>query len=372
MSSMQESKRPYNVFYSYADEDANLLKKLDNHLRILERQGEIKAWDKRNISAGREREREVYNLMNKSSIILLLISPNFFASDYSYIIEMTHAIKRRRENEAYIIPILLRPCVWDLEGLPLREYEVLPSNEIPITRWNNRDKAFEDVAQGIRKAVQNLREYEIKVRTKQVDPWQYIFPSIKSIQLTPKPQEIIQTSRTSPRTTNSAQNIKSKRNTNTQREAQIAQVRGIPLPWTKHPLPQPYTSPEELNIYGRGKSKDFYRIAIVFCLLLDVLGLAIVSGNLLQPQILPVMIFLLSAFVYLWGVFNISLYIAIILSTAYCILWLFIGFRYLHLQSGVLLTLSFAFLVARFLIFQGHQNIRGDKPIRRRRAANKR
>ena len=45
-------KVPISLFYSYALTDEKLRKKLDNHLRLLERRGVIAQWHDRNISAG--------------------------------------------------------------------------------------------------------------------------------------------------------------------------------------------------------------------------------------------------------------------------------------------------------------------------------
>src|SRR2546428_13857041 len=116
MSLSQESKKPYTLFYSYADEDVNFLKKLEKSLSTLKRLGEIEDWSRCNISAGKEWKQEMKKNMNKASIILLLISANFIASDYNYNHELDHAMQRRKDKQAIIIPIILSPCDWD--GLP--------------------------------------------------------------------------------------------------------------------------------------------------------------------------------------------------------------------------------------------------------------
>src|SRR5437868_1128173 len=171
MSSIQKPKRPYHLFYSYADEDKTLLNKLEKHLSSLKQLGEIQDWNKRNVSAGKDWDHEVNGYMNKSSIILLLISQHYIASDYYYSREMAYAIQRSKEKKAIIIPIILRPCDWDLEEFPFRKYEVLPSNEKPVTEWSNQDKAFQNIAQGIRKVDQNLREYELELIETIIHPY---------------------------------------------------------------------------------------------------------------------------------------------------------------------------------------------------------
>src|SRR6266480_3824533 len=118
MSLSQEPKKPYTLFYSYADEDERLLKSLEKSLSTLKREGEIESWSKCNIGAGKEWKQEIKKYMNRSSIILLLISRHFIASDYNYNHELDHAMQRNRDKQAVIIPIILRPCDW--ENLPFR------------------------------------------------------------------------------------------------------------------------------------------------------------------------------------------------------------------------------------------------------------
>jgi hypothetical protein len=90
--------------------------------------------------------------LDTASIILLLISADFVASDYCYGIEMQRAMERHEAGETHIIPILLRPVDW--QSAPFGKLKALPSNGTPITEWRNRDAAFADVAKGIRSIVE--------------------------------------------------------------------------------------------------------------------------------------------------------------------------------------------------------------------------
>jgi hypothetical protein len=59
------------VFYSYAHEDKVLRDVLDKHLGTLKRQGLIDVWHDRDISAGKEWEREIDSHLNKAHIIFV-------------------------------------------------------------------------------------------------------------------------------------------------------------------------------------------------------------------------------------------------------------------------------------------------------------
>lgn len=65
------------VFFSYAHKDMALRDKLANHLSVLERQSVIKTWHDRQITGGEEWEKAIDENLEKSEIILLLVSSDF-------------------------------------------------------------------------------------------------------------------------------------------------------------------------------------------------------------------------------------------------------------------------------------------------------
>jgi TIR domain len=142
------------VFFSYSHRDEELRDELAKHLSILKRQGVISAWYDRDIAAGTEWATAIDHHLNSAQVILLLISPDFMASDYCFDIEMQRAIERHEAGEAIVIPIILRPVDWS--GAPFGKLQACPKNAQPVTSWANRDEAFLNVAQSIRKAVEQL------------------------------------------------------------------------------------------------------------------------------------------------------------------------------------------------------------------------
>src|SRR6266852_2854464 len=151
---MPGSSTPVEVFYSYAHEDEAFRNKLEKHLSLLHRQGVIKPWHDRHIAPGTNWAQVIDEQVERASVILLLISADFLASDYCYGIEMKRALERHQANEARVIPILLRPVDW--HGAPFAHLQALPTDAKPITTWRNQDEAFTDVVAGIRRAVEDL------------------------------------------------------------------------------------------------------------------------------------------------------------------------------------------------------------------------
>ncbi len=146
------------VFYSYSHKDGKLRDKLETQLSLLKREGFIKSWYDRNISAGVEWSKEIDMHLTSAHIILLLVSPDFIASDYCYGIEMMKALERHEHEEARVIPIILRPTDWNTA--PFGKLAALPRDGKAVTIWNNRDQAFLDVAKGIRKVIQELTQIQ--------------------------------------------------------------------------------------------------------------------------------------------------------------------------------------------------------------------
>ena len=144
-----------SVFYSYANEDDALREALEKQLSMLRRQGYIAPWHKRNISAGQAWETVTDEHLNTADIILLLVSPDFIASDYCYGREVTRAMERYEAGEAHVVPILVRPT--DYKGTPFEKLLPLPTDKVPVTKWQDRDDALLDVAQGIRNVVEQWR-----------------------------------------------------------------------------------------------------------------------------------------------------------------------------------------------------------------------
>ena len=150
-------RSPIEVFFSYSREDKPLRDKLEIHLSSLKGQGVISSWHDRQIVAGSEWEEEIDRHMRTADIILLLVSPDFVASQYCYDIELPDAMARHEAGEAYVVPVLLRPIAgW--KNLSFAKLQVYPSGGVPVTRWGNEDDAFVDVAEGIAVAVNKLLE----------------------------------------------------------------------------------------------------------------------------------------------------------------------------------------------------------------------
>ncbi len=142
------------IFISYSHVDDVLREQLEKHLTILKRQKVIDTWFDGRIGAGMNIDAAIREQLQNCEIVLLLISPDFLASDYCYDTEMTQAMARHERGEAIIIPVILRPCDW--KHPPFKDLKAVPKDGLAITRWPDRDEALLDVVQAIRAAARRI------------------------------------------------------------------------------------------------------------------------------------------------------------------------------------------------------------------------
>ena len=152
---MPDTRVPVEVFYAYVPEDRRWLVRLEKHLSLLKHQRLISTWHSGLLTAGAEAAQDITDHLNRAALILLLVSPDFLASDVCYDGTMQRALERHEANEARVIPILLRP-VADWQSAPFAHLLSLPTDGKFISTWSNQDVAFADVAAGIRRTLEDL------------------------------------------------------------------------------------------------------------------------------------------------------------------------------------------------------------------------
>ncbi|TNE39562.1 MAG: toll/interleukin-1 receptor domain-containing protein [Alphaproteobacteria bacterium] len=146
------------IFMSYSHRDEGLRDELEVQLAMLKRQGLIEIWHDRRLAAGDRFDWSISQELNEADVVLLLVSPDFLASDYCYKIEKARALERHNAGTARLISVILRPCDW--KHTDLASYVVSPKDGRPVTTWANRDEAFLDVTQAIRKAIEETGSNE--------------------------------------------------------------------------------------------------------------------------------------------------------------------------------------------------------------------
>jgi CHASE2 domain-containing sensor protein len=159
---MTSKSSTVELFVSYAAKDDELRKEFSKHLSSLKGNGTIRDWSEDDITGGSVREDEIRRNISQAQIILLLISSDFLDSKFCKGSELKEAMLRHEQGKASVIPIILRPVY--LQGTPFSNLQMLPKNQKPVTRWEDRDEAFTEVVIGLREIIEKISEVQIESR----------------------------------------------------------------------------------------------------------------------------------------------------------------------------------------------------------------
>ncbi|GAC1510750.1 MAG: hypothetical protein NVS2B12_27260 [Ktedonobacteraceae bacterium] len=155
MSDKYGEAKSITVFCSCAREDQNLLAELDIYLTMLKRAKLITVYSAQTTTLGHSRSEVIKTYLDSAQLVLLLISP-FYLADPECYVQMEHAVERAQKDSIAIVPILARPTPG-LELTPVADWRILPVDDKPITSWKNRDQAYNDIANEIRRLVEKLQ-----------------------------------------------------------------------------------------------------------------------------------------------------------------------------------------------------------------------
>src|SRR6185503_6359404 len=151
-----DEQKTIEIFVAYSRKDKNSLLKLKTSLSPLERNNSIRLWCDGEIVPGEDWQNEIRDAIDRSEIILLLVSANSIASDYFYKKEVANAMERHNKKESKVIPVILKPCGW--RDSFLKNLQALPKNGKPIILWNRVDEAYQSIYEGLKLAIKQVRE----------------------------------------------------------------------------------------------------------------------------------------------------------------------------------------------------------------------
>jgi hypothetical protein len=150
------------VFFSYSHKDEAFKNDLLVQLRGLERQGIISNWHDRMIAVGSNWREAIEDALNSCSVAILLISPDFIASEFINSYELTVLLERRK-REILVVPIILRPCLWKLEPA-LKDLQALPVDGKPVISFpketGERDEIWMNIGSQLAERILDLKNKE--------------------------------------------------------------------------------------------------------------------------------------------------------------------------------------------------------------------
>lgn len=129
-------------FISYAHADHGLLTDFHGRLKPDERLGMPDYWADTSLTAGQKWNTEIAAAIARAEIFLLLLTSRFLESEYIYHTELPAIRTRVTECEGLIVPVLLKPCMWEQH---LGEYQAVPTNAgraVYVVDWPSLDHGY--------------------------------------------------------------------------------------------------------------------------------------------------------------------------------------------------------------------------------------
>lgn len=143
-----------SVFISYSHDDAEWLERLQNHLKPYVRTGTVNLWDDTRLTPGTLWRPVIDAALASASVAVLLVTPNFLASDFIANHEVAPLLDAARVNRVPVIWVAVSASSY--EETELREYQAANDPEKPLDSLSlpEQNLALVKICKKIKQAVQ--------------------------------------------------------------------------------------------------------------------------------------------------------------------------------------------------------------------------
>jgi hypothetical protein len=149
---MQEARFRSGIFVSYSHADRDWVDCLRTHLAPYVRGERLNLWDDTKISPGSNWAAEIDRALDEARVAVLLVSPNFLASDFVANVELP-AILRRAGSDLTILWIPIRASAYDVT--PLKNFQAAydPHHPLATLPRAKQDQAMVAISKHIAAAI---------------------------------------------------------------------------------------------------------------------------------------------------------------------------------------------------------------------------
>jgi len=137
------------VFIGYAPQDIAFLEQLQTHLSPLERLEMIEIFHQGRVTPGLDLRHDVEHYLSIADFIILLLSADFIASDFCYLVELEQAMMRQRGGRAHVLPVIVRDCAWQV--LSIGALKALPERASSLMNHPNPEEVYVAVSDTLRR-----------------------------------------------------------------------------------------------------------------------------------------------------------------------------------------------------------------------------
>lgn len=141
--SIKEKIQRKRIFIGYSQKDKEYFQQLQTHLARYEREKLMDVWDDTKIAAGVKWQEEIKKTLDVTKVAILLISPDFMASDFMTKNTLSLLLQSAEKDGAIILPIFLKYCV--IKDTYLQQFQPF-NNQITAQKNNDREQVWSDLA----------------------------------------------------------------------------------------------------------------------------------------------------------------------------------------------------------------------------------
>lgn len=127
-----------NVFISYSHKDKCFLEELTVFLQPLRYRVNLDVWADTKIKAGQHWRKEIENALSQAIIGILLISPDFLASEFIEKYELPILLGKAEKDHCIILPIIISTSLYDKLGLS--RFQAVNDPEIPLDKVDKSER----------------------------------------------------------------------------------------------------------------------------------------------------------------------------------------------------------------------------------------
>jgi hypothetical protein len=144
----------HQVFISYSHRDKRFVDDLQKHLKPYLRKGTITAWSDEQIEPGSQWFDEIKVALAKTSVAVMLVSPDFLNSEFIHEHELSPLLMEAAAGGVTILWVLIRDCSYE-ETLvaPYQAVVSPPDKPFALMTRAKRDTAWKTVCKAIKEAV---------------------------------------------------------------------------------------------------------------------------------------------------------------------------------------------------------------------------
>ncbi|MEJ6484218.1 COR domain-containing protein [Nostoc punctiforme UO1] len=150
---MSEPLTRNQVFISYSHQDQEWLTKLQKHLKPMIRNQKLLAWDDTKIQPGAKWGEEIENALAAAKVAVLLVSPDFLASDFIADNELPPLLDAAEAEGLTIIWIPLSYSSYDETEIEKYQSAHPPNQPLDSLESAQQNKAWVDICKKIKAAV---------------------------------------------------------------------------------------------------------------------------------------------------------------------------------------------------------------------------